>query len=187
MRESYVVGIAAPAGGGKSTLADALAGRVADSVRLHFDDYEVTMPGDWERWLADGASFDEWSVPALAADLFEMKRSETGPPVVLFEAPLGRAHRATGDLIDFLVFIDTPLEIALARWMALRLSTGTSGEGLVTEYLANYELVLRRVYQEQRQQVRRSADLVVNGLDPVDRWVDQVLVSLPDALVRIDQ
>jgi uridine kinase len=38
---------------------------------------------------------------------------------IIFEGPLGRVHQKTGQSIDYLVFIDTPLEVGLAR-MVLR-------------------------------------------------------------------
>jgi uridine kinase len=34
---------------------------------------------------------------------------------IIFDAPLGYAHKETGQYIDFLVFIDTPLDVAMAR------------------------------------------------------------------------
>lgn len=180
MSDAFVVGIGGAAGGGKSTLVAALVREVPGSAALRFDDYDVAMPSDWPAWLTAGASFDDWLVPALQADLFELKRKEEAPSRIWFEAPLGRAHRATGELIDFMVFIDTPLEVALARWLRSRLSEASDEAVLEMEhYLEHYEQTLRRVYLEQRNQVRRTSDLVVDGLDPVDRWVDQVLTSLP--------
>lgn len=186
MGEAYVIGIAAPAGGGKSTLLDALHARMPDAAALRFDDYEVALPTNWEAWLADGARFDDWEVPALHADLFEMKRAESPFRWLLFEAPLGRAHAATGELIDFVVFIDTPLEVALSRWVKRRLAAEEPNPAFVAGYLAMYEAVLRNIYLEQRRQVRASADLVLDGLDPVDTWVDQVVKALPASRLQGD-
>ena len=181
MSGTYVIGVAAPAGGGKSTLVDALAGRLTGSRALLFDDYDIEMPGDWSDWLARGADFNEWQVGGLQADLFDMKRSEGSSPWVLFEAPLGRAHTATGSMIDFVVYIDTPLEVALARWLRRRLAESTPEA--IAGYVSLYENVLRDVYLEQRRQVRPSADLVLDGLASTDIWADQVLAALPGVRV----
>jgi len=83
---------------------------------IHFDRYPVQMPEDLTAWLGDGADFNQWSVPGLADDL---ARAHDGEGLVVYEAPLGRRHELTGAHIDFLVFIEIPLEIALADWCAV--------------------------------------------------------------------
>lgn len=182
MADTYVIGVAAPAGGGKTTLVDVLADRIPGALTLRFDDFDVGMPDDMESWLAAGAHFSEWRMPGLEQRLFELTVETGSPGVVVFEAPLGRAHHATGNLIDFVVFIDTPLEVALARWLRRRLRQNDPADrpDQIVRYLDLYEPILRRVYLEQQRQVRASADLVLAGLDPVDRWVDQVLAAIPD-------
>ena len=45
-----------------------------------------------------------------------MGGSAVGPAsYVVADAPLGRAHSDSGRFIDLMVFIDTPLDIAMAR------------------------------------------------------------------------
>ena len=72
-------------------------------------------------WLARGADYDELPLGSLAADLARLKQgappvgSERTRPLILFDTLVGRAHAATAPLIDRLVWIDIPLDIALAR------------------------------------------------------------------------
>lgn len=153
-------------------MVNALFAEMPDTRVIHFDDYEVEMPSDLSAWLAAGADFDEWHVPKLVWDL---EKARVGRAPVLFEAPLGRAHDATGRSIDFLVFVDVPLEIALARFVSRELNKGGSR---LDEYLAMYEPLLHGIYLQQVTQVKRGADLVVDGTRSVDAVVRQILEVL---------
>jgi hypothetical protein len=135
-------------------------------------------------------------MPRLAADLAQLKtgRAVTNPvtgalhapaSTNLFEAPLGYAHEATGRHIDFLVFIDTPPEVALARWLMSRLpETGNgpavlNGQPLPVRHLLQLYLTqLRPLYQVQRSRVRAEADLVLDGEQPVDVLAARVLATI---------
>jgi len=171
---SLSIGVAAAAGGGKSTLVRALGERIDDAVMVFFDDHPVTMPPNPLQWLAAGADFNEWKSDSLEAELQSLREQQV--PIV-FEAPLGRAHTATGRFIDFLVFVDTPLEVALARWVRRRMKEGISSAE-ISGFLEIYESVLRPVYRAQRQQVMVDADLVVDGLAPVEDWTSQVMAAM---------
>lgn len=175
MNQPVSIGVSAAAGGGKSTLVRALGERIDGAVMVFFDDHPVTMPTNPLQWLADGADFNDWKSDSLEAELTSLREQKV--PIV-FEAPLGRAHNATGRFIDFLVFIDTPLEVALARWVRRRLGESSSVEEIPV-LLDIYETVLRPVYLEQRRQVMPGADLVVDGLQDVEVWVDQVMGVAP--------
>jgi uridine kinase len=134
-----------------------LAASIPDSVVIQFDRYPVQMPEDLASWRGDGADFNLWSAPGLAEDL---ARARDGDELVVFEAPLGRRHALTGAHIDFLVFIEIPLEIAVARLVRRELA-GESDR--LVEYIDAYEAVARDVYREQSRQVAPDADLVVDG------------------------
>ena len=168
------IGVSAAAGGGKSTLVRALGERIDGAAMVFFDDHPVTMPADPSQWFADGADFNEWKSDSLEAELSSLK--DRNVPIV-FEAPLGRAHAATGRFIDYLVFIDTPLEVALARWVR-RFMRQADASDEFTMLLDMYETVLRPVYLEQRRQVVPHADLVLDGTSDPDDWVDTVMRAI---------
>lgn len=106
-------------------------------MAIHFDRYPVDMPADISRWLAEGADFNEWQAAELADVVSQVG---AGGQVVIFEAPLGWRHQATGKHIDFLVFIEVPLEIALARFVIRELSGDRTG---LIDYIHSYESLAR--------------------------------------------
>lgn len=199
----YVVAVAGPTGAGKSSLVQGLVAQLGDACALHMDHYErmTREPiGDVLRWAERGADFDELKVPLLGEHLRALK---AGEPVVepagratiaphkyiVFETQFGRAHRATGSLIDLLIWIDIPLELALARKLKAFCAEALRGEREPRErlewldgYLASYLALVRRLLLVQAARVRPQADLVVDGSGALEPMValarEQVLQRL---------
>ena len=173
----YVVAVSGPTGSGKTALVKGLVARLGDACALHMDDYErmTRRPiGDVERWAERGADFDELAVPLLDEHLRQLKG---GQPVrdiaprkyIVFETQFGRAHTPTGRLIDLLIWIDVPLELALARKLKAfagdALSDANPRERLawLDAYLGNYLALVRRLLVMQHERVRPQADLLLDG------------------------
>jgi uridine kinase len=153
---------------------------------VFFDHYEriterpIEAIGDWMR---EGADLNRIIVPGLGEDLQALKEGRsvldplTRAPVhaqrfVLFETQFGRRHAASGGHIDFLVWLDIPLDIALARKMRQLAGEATAArDGRKTEefvawlqtYLDNYVAVVGRLLRLQRDTVAADADLVLDG------------------------
>ena len=193
----YVVAVSGPTGSGKTALVQGLVRQLGDACALHMDDYErmTREPiGDVQRWAERGANFDELAVPLLGEHLARLKagqsvRDITPRKYIVFETQFGRGHTATAALIDLLIWIDVPLELALARklkaFAADALRDGNPRERLawLDAYLGNYLALVRRLLVLQVGRVRPRADLVLDGsgaLEPmVARASDQVLERLP--------
>lgn len=182
----HVIGIAGPVGAGKTTLLRQLANRLAESTPIHFDDYESLTSQPIEKikkWMQCGGDMRAVQVAGLAADLLSLKAGQAvsngvtmtpGPTgkYILFETQFGRRHAETGRHIDYLVWIDTPLDIALAR--KLRQFTRELGEAKPAEaheefcgwlggYLDNYLEVVGELLRIQRDSVAADADLIIDG------------------------
>ena len=182
---AVTISIAAPPGGGKTTLSRLLAAKLGDVPILHFDDYEAFTrrgPAEVEAWLSRGAPIGEIAAPGFAEELARLRRS--GARHVVVDAPVGRAHPATAAMIDVLIFLDTPLDIALARVIHHQASLAAQSTvpaaardftSWLEGYLRNYAGFMRRTYDVQRATVMPQADLVLDGTLTPERLVELAL------------
>lgn len=189
---TYVVAVAAPIGGGKTSLVTAIASALQDAATIHFDHYEkiTEQPVDHlVQWLKKGADFCDFKVPGLAGDLEKLKQGKSiVDPVtkkdikprkyVIFEMPLGREHRDTASYIDLLLWVDIPLDVALAR--KLRQFTGSFLKRFdplrqrdfilwLDAYLENYIKAVGHVLRIQEERVKPMADVIVDGTQDLER------------------
>jgi uridine kinase len=203
-RNHNIIAVSAIAGGGKSTVVRKLVELLGDAVAIHFDDYTTpeTYPSDFNAWSKSGYDFNEINSPQLAQHLQALKRGEavTSPAngmtiaptkYILFEGPLGRANQETGQYIDFLVFIDTPLEVGLAR-MILRASARQEVAQMtqdnlieqidsITELAESYLMWTRNAYLAQLEQVKPASDLIVDGTQSIEAIATAIIDALNEA------
>jgi uridine kinase len=181
----YVVGVAGPVGGGKTSLVSGITRILGNATVIHMDDYEeyTTQPvGEVLELLKSGADYDVLKMGNLAKDLQSLKfgREVFSPttqfPVcpskyIIFETQFGREHRATGQWIDLLLWIDLPLDIALARKLK-QFTADVSGNDrdarlsfvqFLDEYLESYLLAVGELLEMQKRTVRVNADAIING------------------------
>lgn len=86
------------------------------------------------------------------------------------------------ELIDFVVCIDVPLEVALARRILRGIQNAecSPSETLKNfeEYLSQYLIVVRNLYQAINSNVMADCDLIVSGLEPIDAITDKLIIEL---------
>ena len=192
MQPAKVIGISAVGGGGKTVVTTRLAQVLGDSVALHFDDYDESNvhPDDLQRWFAQGACYDAYETPVFTRHLKTLKAGRSichpvggttvGPArYVVADAPLGRAHSDSGRFIDLMVFIDAPLDVAMARRMLRdieRAAQSTAGEALrhVKDELSGYEARARAIYEHFQARMREASDLIVDGTLSIDLIVERI-------------
>lgn len=182
---TYVIAIAGPVGAGKTTLARGVADELADAAVLQFDHYERITEQSIEQvrdWMQGGADLDAMAIPGLAEALQSLKagRAAINPMTratipsrkyILFETQFGRRHAATGRYIDLMIWVDTPLDVALARKVrqfAAELegsdpAAASAFGAWLHEYLGNYLDVVSGLLRMQKESVGAGADLVVDG------------------------
>jgi len=186
-QQPFVVGISSVSGGGKTATARKLATLLANAVTLCFDDYDDTNmhPENRQEWLQQGGDYNAWKTPTLTKDLKTLK---SGSPItsifdgshispaqfIIFDAPLGRAHRDTGRFIDLMVFIDTPLDVAMAR----RLLRHKCSIESIKESLSSYLRGGRTIYLHFERQVKEKSDLILDGCLPVDDLAEAIYARL---------
>jgi len=191
-----VVGVAGPAGAGKTTLVRGLVRALGDAAAIYMDSYQRITRQPVRRivqWLERGADYDEFSIPLLGEHLQRLKRGEpVMDPVsmeeiparryIVFETHFGRRHRDTGRHIDLLVWVDTPLDVALARNLSdlirphLEPGAEPGRDDLVRlhDYIGTYLADVRALVLAQKETVGADADLVVDGSRDLSGAVEQV-------------
>jgi uridine kinase len=188
---AVVIAIAGASGSGKTTLVQHVAALLGNVTQVYFDDYEAlsTYPADLAQWLTDGADPDQWQTPRLADDVRALKMgvAVTHPdgttvmrptPYIVMEEPFGRERQEMMPLIDFVVVIDVPLEIALARRIrrsfSLDLEQWSAEQVLkhVDRYLADYIAIGTPFYGLVNSRALATCDLAVDGRQPVEQLAD---------------
>lgn len=196
----FVVGISAPSGGGKTALVQHLAQAVTQAVALSFDEYdEVTEganlhPENLQQWLRDGADYNAWQMPGLIRDLAKLKQGQpirspiagawlTPQPLIFLDAPFGYANAQLRPYLDYVVYVDTPLDIAMARRIERDYSQQAQPNAEVArqqiqKMVSTYLVWARQAYLAQDRQVKPHCDLVLDGMLAINVLVEQILVSV---------
>lgn len=194
-KQSYVIGVSSISGGGKTALVNQLAKRLQDTIILSFDEYDeagtIVHPASYREWYERGADSNEWQTVRLSADLQQLKfghsvispvdqRQIEPADFIVFDAPLGRAHRDTGQHIDLMIYIDTPLDVAMARrtirdfYGQESVLSPDKSEGLRRE-LEGYLSFARIIYLQHVEKMKATSDLIVDGLLSVEKLADQII------------
>eukprot|EP00130_Batrachochytrium_dendrobatidis_P008547 XP_006683422.1 hypothetical protein BATDEDRAFT_93182 [Batrachochytrium dendrobatidis JAM81] len=165
-----VISIAGVSGAGKTTIATQLNERLKNSRKLLFDEYDFEGPDDIIDWVDRGANYDEWNLSPLISDL-EALLTEPLNYIVL-DFPFAYKHSMTSNLIDFTIYIDTPLDIAMAR-RVIRDFRNSSTEIILFE-MKNYITQGRRGYIEMIKSIRPNSDIIVAGTLPLSKIIEKI-------------
>lgn len=195
----HVIAVAAPIGGGKTSLVNAISNELTDAVTIHYDSYEKATGESADnlmQWVRDGACFDKLPVPGLAEDLNRLKTGQaiieplTGKEIkskkyIIFEMPLGREYKATAEYIDFLIWVDIPFDLALARKLKefthffLTENVDLYDRMLwLDNFLGSYIGVISNVLEIQRERVAPNADVILDGKKDLEALVSEAKESI---------
>ena len=169
-----VIAVAAVSCGGKTTIATHLNESLQNSKTLYFDEYNFEGPDDILDWVDNGGNYDDWNLAPLIKDL-EALLTEPLDYVVM-DFPFAYKHFKTSKLIDFTVFIDTPLDIAMARRVT-RDFQDNSVESIFLD-MNNYITQGRRGYLEMLLTIKPNSDIVIDGTLPISEIVSFILKNV---------
>ena len=182
-----VIGISGISGAGKSTLIKKLA-KTLQATSIFWDEYDEISQGpqDYVKWFQSGKNYDDWIYTDLENTLKALKSNQTvtcpatkrelkPTKYILFDAPLGYCHRGTGKYIDFLVCLDTPPDIALARRLIRDYRHHSDSQKIVAE-LEKYLFQFRPLFILSPEQ--RVCDLIIDGSMSEETQEQEVLRAL---------
>ena len=154
-----VIAIAAVTAGGKTTTVKRVKKKLPNVQTLYFDDYEFEgAVDDFYQWVLDGADYNIWNLKPLEKDILKIKNA---------------GNCEIRKYIDVAVFIDTPLDIALARRI-LRDMCDVSGEEIRSD-LRRYLEYARVAFVQMQKDILPSSDYVIDGTESMESITEKII------------
>ena len=177
-------------------LIERLRSRLEGVNALSLDEYESssTYPAA-SKWIEDGGDPNEFPSPQFDADIRALKNGksiihpETKQEIkpnrfLIIEEPFDRGRETLRDLIDFVVYIDTPLEVAYIRKIS-RKNTFLPWEDNPDVFIAHlrenmewYLQVGRKFYLAVAERVRKNCNLIVDGTLSTEQIADKIIEAI---------
>lgn len=177
--KSTIISIAAVSGGGKTTITKKLSLVLEDTKELFFDDYDFKKaPDDIVQWVDQGADYNLWNLEPLVSEIEKIKSSREVPTYILLDYPFSYRNDNMKKYIDLSIYIDTPLDVAMARRI-LRDHTKSNINDVRNE--VKFYLQSGRVaYLEMKNSIKPNSDIVIDGTLPPDKIVELIIKEIRD-------
>ncbi|WP_100012032.1 hypothetical protein [Lentibacillus sediminis] len=165
-----VIAIAGVSGGGKTAVTACLTQELHNSKALYFDDYDFDGPEDIIKWVENGSDYNLWDLTPLIRD-FEVLCNQ-GLNYIVLDFPFAYKHFKTSKFIDLAVFIDTPLDIALARRITRDFKT-VPAENILFD-MENYISQGRKGYIQMLNAIKPDSDIIIDGTQSISEIVNHI-------------
>tara|TARA_R110002111_G_scaffold64821_1_gene106459 strand:- start:12 stop:548 length:537 start_codon:yes stop_codon:yes gene_type:complete len=178
MSHPTAIAINSISGGGKTALANSLGEKLTPSQVFHFDDFDDTnvYPDDFVAWCKRGADVEEFDFPGMDETVRECLGNGDVQTIIL-DYPFGRLHHRFRDIITHSIYVDTTLDVALARRILRDHRTDQTLDTLKAE-LTTYLSSSRDVYLDSVRRYRDEADWVLDGTRDLEFLTQQILRKL---------
>lgn len=168
-----IIAIGAVTAGGKTTVVNAVKDSLPKTASLHFDDYSFEGEvEDFSKWVSEGADVNVWDLSPLKADIERIIRSDEFD-YLLLDYPFAYQHQMIKQYLDCCIFIDTPLDIAMARRI-LRDMKETMADEICNE-MEIYLKCSRIAYVQMIKVHLSTSDYVIDGAKELDNIVDETI------------
>ena len=170
-----VIAINSISGGGKTTTTNELLRRIPNSEALYFDDRDyASVSGIFDlcKWeLEDGSDYSLWNLQALVDDIKLLMNKNLD--YIFLDYPFGYLQKQISEFVSLSVYIDTPLDMAVARRI-LRDFKNKS----VDEIVSDMEWYINRGRDSYVNSVKTSkedADFIVDGSLSLDNICNLII------------
>jgi uridine kinase len=174
----FVFAVSAVSGGGKTTIVKQLNNRLRKSKALYFDDYDFDdSPVDINDWVENGADHNQWNLKPLIHDLKSLIFDENlSLEYIILDYPFAYRHHSMNDLLNFTIFIDTPLDVALGR--RIQRDYKNSEIEIIQNDITNYLNRGRSAYLDMLSTVKPNSDYIVDGLLPIETIIELIVQEI---------
>jgi len=173
----FIVAINAISGGGKTTITNELQKRLENSKALYFDDRNYDSDSEIDdicKWVEDGADVNQFNLERLADDIEKLKQENLD--FIIMDYPFGYRHKQIAPYINHSIFIDTPLDVAMARRILRDYDNSTAIN--IFDDMNQYLERGRNAYLFKLDDVKRKADILVDGSLTVDKIVEYIIEKI---------
>lgn len=184
-KKSVVIGICGYSGGGKSAVANLLAEVLKDALVISYDDYhESNVEPPVEDW-GKITTFNDFKTPLINEHIelllngksinYPLSNKEIIPKkIIILDNALGKRHVDHGQFLDIVIFIDTPLDVAMARRLLRdftqeKLNYSDAFQNELSSYLNGG----REAYLNMNK-LKTGADLIVDGMKDLGAIVQEI-------------
>ena len=168
-----IISVAAVTAGGKTTVVNEIQRKLPKTAVLHFDDYSFEVEVvDFFKWTLDGADYNVWDLSPLEKDIISIK-NDSSYEYLLLDYPFAYRHDTIKDYIYYAVFIDTPLDIAMARRVLRDFKDATAEE--IRNDMEIYLKYARIAYVQMLKDILPSSDYVIDGTKEIEHIVDEII------------
>jgi uridine kinase len=176
LKRPFIIAISAVSGGGKTTAIQLLNKQLANSTALFFDKYDFEGPDNLIEWARRGGNYNEWKLQPLISDLtMILDNKEQHFEYILLDYPFAYLNNEMKAYIDLAIFIDTPLDAAMARRILRNQNTTTKEIRIDME---TYLTGAREAYVAMLNTVKPNSDVVINGLLEKEILVGEIKKSI---------
>jgi uridine kinase len=169
-----IIAIGAVTAGGKTTVVNAIKDRLPRTTSLHFDDYSFDgEPDDFTIWVSKAEEFyNVWDLSPLKADVERIINSKKYD-YLLLDYPFAYQNKMMKDYLDCCIFIDTPLDIAMAR-RVLRDMKEASADDIRNE-MDTYLNAARVCYVQMLTDILPNSDYVIDGANDLETIINETM------------
>ncbi len=169
-----IIAIGAVTAGGKTTVVNAIKDRLPRTTSLHFDDYSFDgEPDDFTKWVSKAEEFyNVWDLSPLKADVERIINSKKYD-YLLLDYPFAYQNKMMKDYLDCCIFIDTPLDIAMAR-RVLRDMKEASADDIRNE-MDTYLNAARVCYVQMLTDILPNSDYVIDGANDLETIINETM------------
>lgn len=169
-----IIAIGAVTAGGKTTVVNAIKDRLPKTTSLHFDDYSFDGEvDDFTKWVSKHEEYyNVWDLSPLKADVERITNSGEYD-YLLLDYPFAYQNKMMKDYLDCCIFIDTPLDIAMAR-RVLRDMNEASADDIRNE-MNTYLNSTRICYVQMLTDILPTSDYVINGANELETIIDETM------------